>query len=471
MSVILFKEWAPDVAPLGSGALTECQNALPLDGVYKSFAPLAGSGSAAPASVYGALWSSEPTFGGLYLGTLTDLYRKQSGGAYTALSAATYNTTSDDYWRFIQYETLMIATNGIDLPQAHTVGASGNFSSLATSGTTPAARHVGVIGQFVMIGNLTDAAATARPYTVQWCSIDQPRNWPTPGSTTAIASQAGEQVLNPAFGDVMGIYGNDQYGVIFQQGGITRCTYVGGTAVFQFDEFEYGRGVLFPNSPVQIGNIVYYISPAGFCATDGVSVRNIGANKVDNYLRSQVNFIYKPRVRGAADFQKELIYWDFCSQTSGSAIPDQLLAYNWQEDRWSRATQTHELIVSARHKITAGESPQPAVGFQASRTLGAFNGTAGSAVFESGETELNEGGFSYVSGVKPLVDQSSTVQLGYRTDQTAGPTYTSAVTPTARTGYADFRQESRYFRARVNVTGTFNAMQGVEFNSLPTGQV
>ena len=468
---VVFKEWMPDAPPLGNPGLIECQNALPLDGTYKSFAPLTGSGTAAPNTVIGAIWSSSPS-GGRYFGTLTNLYRQVLTTAQSALSAATYNTDADGYWRFIQYESLMIATNYADLPQAHTVGAAGNFSSLATSGTTPAAQHVGVIGQFVMLGNLKDSGGTARPYTVQWSSIDQPRNWPTPGSDTAIASQSGEQVLNPAWGDVMGIWGNDQFGVIAQQGGLTRCTYVGGTTVFQFDEFESGRGCLFPNSPIQIGNLTYYISPAGFCVTDGVTVKNIGANKVDNYFRSQVNFIYKPKVRGAADFQKELLYWSFVSQSSGAAATDQLLIYNWQEDRWSRASTVAESIFNARHNITVSESPRPVEGWQASRTIGSFTGAPGTAVFESGEVELNEGGFSHVTGVKPLVDQASvTVELGYRNDQATAASYTSATTPTTRTGYADFRNSARYHRTRVNVTGTIGAMQGVEFNALTEGRV
>lgn len=468
---VVFKEWLPDVPPLGNPGLIECQNALPLDGTYKSFQPLTGSGTAAPSSIYGAIWSSSPS-NGRYFGTLTNLYRQVLTTAQSALSAATYNTDADGYWRFIQYESLMIATNYADLPQAHTVGAAGNFSSLATSGTTPAAQHVGVIGQFVMLGNLKDSGGTARPYTVQWSSIDQPRNWPTPGSDTAIASQSGEQVLNPAWGDVMGIWGNDQFGVIAQQGGLTRATYVGGTTVFQFDEFESGRGCLFPNSPIQIGNLTYYISPAGFCVTDGVTVKNIGANKVDNYFRSQVNFIYKPKVRGAADFQKELLYWAFCSSTSGSSVADQLIIYNWQEDRWSRATNSSDGIISARHNITAGESPRSIEGWQASRTIGSFTGTPGTAVFESGEVELNEGGFSHVTGVKPLVDQASvTVAVGYRNDQATAASYTSDTSPTSRTGYADFRNSARYHRTRVTVTGTIGSMQGVEFNAQPEGSV
>jgi hypothetical protein len=470
--IVSFKEWLPDQPALGNPGLVECQNAIPLDGTYKSFMPLTGSGTAAPAVIFGAKWSSDPVNGGLYLGTQANLYRTILTTAYSALSSATYNTSSDGYWRFEEYEGLMIATNGVDLPQAHTVGASSNFTSLATSGTTPAAQHVGVVGQFVMLGNLTDSGGTARPYTVRWSSIDQPRNWPTPGSTTAIASQAGEQVLNASFGDVMGIWGNDQYAVIAQQGGLTRATYIGGTAVFQFDEFESGRGVLFPNSAVQIGNRSFYASVAGFCVTDGTQVVNIGDGKVDNYFRSQVSFIYKPQVRAAADFQREIIYWSYCSQTSGSAVPDQLLAYNWNDGRWGRASNTHQCIISPRHKVTAGESPQTIRGWQASRTVGSFSGTPGIAVFETGEAELNESGYARVNAVRPLIDQSSvTVQVATRNDQVSTPTYTTAQAPNSRTGEANFREEARYHRARLNVTGTFNAAQGVQFEAFTSGKV
>lgn len=466
---ILFKQWLPDVAPLDNPGLVECQNALPLDGVYKSFAPLTGTETAGPARPVSATWSSIPITGGMYVASAQQIYRYISG--YSVLSASTYNSNAE-YWRFAEYEGLMVATNYFDFPQAHTVGASTAFTALATSGTAPAAQHVGVVGQFVVLGNLKDASGTARPYSVQWSGIDQPRSWPAPNSSTAIAQQSGLEDLNGSLGEVMAVVGNDQFGVVMQQGGLTRMTYVGGSVVFQFDEYEVGRGLLFPNSIVQVGNLVYYISNAGFCVTDGTQVRNIGAGKVDNYFRSQVNFGYKFQVFGAADYQRELVYWSFCSQTSGSVIPDQLLIYNWTEDRWSRASNTHTVLVSPYQRIGALQSPRPVNAFFASNTLGSFSGTAGAAVFESGEIEYNLGSFSRVQGIKPLIDTASvTVAIGTRNDQVSSPTYTSEVTANSRTGFADFRSEARYHRARLTVTGTFNAAQGVEFQGVVSGAV
>lgn len=469
MSVVLFKEWAPDVPALGSAYLTECDNALPLDGTYKNFLPLTGSGTAAPSTVVGAIWSSELN-GGIYFGTGTQLYKQVPPASYTQISASTYNSGADDYWRFVQYENLMIATNHADSPQVHTVGSSGTFATLATAGSAPIAQQVGVIGQFVMLGDLKDAGGTARPYTVQWSSIDQPRNWPTPGSNTAIASQSGEQVMNPSWGKVMGIWGNDQYGVIAQQGGLTRCTYVGGTAVFQFDEYEAGRGVLYANSAVQVGNLTYYISQSGFCVTDGTNVRSIGSGRVDNYFSTVVDASFPNLLRGAADYGKELIYWSYSTNVFGGSDRE-ILIYNWQEQRWSKATEAVVSMFSARLALAVGESPQLIYGWMAGRTLGAFSGSPGTATFISGEAELNEGGYSHISGVKPLLDTTSaTVKVGYRSDQSSTPTYTSAVTANSRSGYADFRVSSRYSRASVTVTGTFNSMQGVEFKFTPEGE-
>lgn len=465
---ILFKEWLPDLPDLGNPGLTEAQNVIPAAGTYESFYPLTGTDTAAPARPIGARWSSDTFFGGLYLGTSTQLYRYIS--AYTALSASTYNSSAD-YWRFAEYEGLMVATNFFDAPQAHTVGASTAFTALATSGTAPTAQHVGVVGQFVVLGNLKDGSGSY-PSRVQWSGIDAPRSWPTPNSDTAIAQQSGSQDLNYSLGEVMGVFGGDQFGVIMQQGGLTRMTYVGPPAVWSFDEYDQGHGLLFPNSPVQIGDLIYYASPAGFCVTDGVNVVPIGLEKVDRYFREQVNFGFKFQVYGAADYKKQVIYWSYCSRTSGSAIPDQVLIYHWAEKRWSRASNTHTVLVSPRHRLNSLESPRPIQAFFSLNTLGSFSGTPGTAVLTSAELEPNAGGFATVQGIKPLIDvtlNAVTVAMGTRNDQGGAVSYTAEQTANSRSGFANFRTSAKYHRARLTISGTFNAAQGLEYDAVPDG--
>lgn len=96
-------------------------------------------------------------------------------------------------------------------------------------------------------------------------------------------------------------------------------------------------------------------------------------------------------------------------------------------------------------------------------TVGRFGGAPGTAIIETGEVEGNENGRTYLSGIKPLVDTSSvTVAVGTRSDQASAVTYTSEVTPTTRTGIADFRSDAKYHRVRLTITGTFTAALGIQ---------
>ncbi len=81
---------------------------------------------------------------------------------------------------------------------------------------------------------------------------------------------------------------------------------------------------------------------------------------------------------------------------------------------------------------------------------------------------------AYVDGVKPLVTGNDasvtvTVALGSRdlTDDTV--TYTSQTSRTSTTGYCDFDSEARLHRARVQVSGDFHELIGVEFQQRPAG--
>lgn len=103
-------------------------------------------------------------------------------------------------------------------------------------------------------------------------------------------------------------------------------------------------------------------------------------------------------------------------------------------------------------------------------TLGRFGGTPGTAVIETGEAEGNPGAMTYVSGVKPKLDSAAvTVSVGTRDDLSASVTYTSETAVNTRSGFADFRLTARYQRARLTITGSFNAAQGLDIDFKPAG--
>lgn len=491
--IVRFGEWLPDLPALNNPGLTEAKNVIPTDTVYKSFLPVSGTGDALASTPYGGLSTVDTSGAGFFYAATRQKIYLRSGTGWSSRYAGTLNTASDGYLSGVQFDDIAIFTNYADYPVYSTAGSGSNFTTLATSGTAPKARCVGVVGRFVVLGDTDLAGAT--PNGIQWSAIDNPNNWPTPNSATAQALQSGEQFLNAAFGPVTHIVGGEQSGIIFQRNGITRMTYVGGNVVFQFDTIEKARGALFPNAVVQFGRLAYFISGDGFYVTDGVEVRPIGSQKVDNYFGDTVDTAYKNRVRGAVDYANKCVYWIYPGTGNTGGRPNKILIYNYEENRWSRAEDEVEFCTSGvttaitlddlDDYFTSLDIVTPSLdsdnwaggnntilAFDSDYKLGAFSGLAGTAVLDGGEVELTPGRLTRVQGVKPLVtgdDPELTVSLGVRDSLGDAVTYLTERTPNFRTGFADYRSESRYHRARVTITGSFDAAIGLEYQAVSSG--
>src|SRR6185369_13798694 len=140
----------------------------------------------------------------LYAGTATALYQR-TGAAWTDKSPAPYTTATDDYWRFAQFDSNIIATNYAEVPQKIAVGSGGNFGALATVGTAPKAKQIGIVGRHVVLGDTIDGVNGAVPHRIQWSRIDVATEWPVVGSADALAKQSGQQFMPAGLGQVTGI--------------------------------------------------------------------------------------------------------------------------------------------------------------------------------------------------------------------------------------------------------------------------
>jgi hypothetical protein len=483
-ATIVFKEWLPDQPDLGNPGLIEALNVVPVDEAYEPFRPLTAFGNTIGASAYiaGAFlahWNNEarmyaavdPSLAGATV-VAAQLYSSDAAlTVYTDRSSTTGPVSAR--WRFAQYDDLVIAAPDGSAALAHTFGAGTAFTALATSGDTIGGQHVGIINKFVFLGGGNTSAVGVSD--VRWSGFDAPRSWPTPNSATAIAQQSGHESLDASLGLVTGIANGDQFGIVFQQFGLTRVTYIGPPAVFQFDQYERGRGLIFPNSLVQLGGLSYFISDKGFCVTDGVQVIDIGAGKVNDYWLAEMAQLNPAatgaqyRISGGADLRRGLIYWCYPSSLSDFFLPDKIVIYNTITKRWAHAEQDVQYITTG---FMEGSRETP-FGFDSARRIATFTGTAGSAVLTTAETEINPGAFSRVSGVKPLVGATAnaiTVAIGTRNNRTDAVTYTAETTANSRSGFCDFRSEARYHRARVTIAGTFNSAQGIEVDAVWSGQ-
>ncbi len=482
---ILFGEFLPDLPATENPGLTEALNAVPVDKFYAAYKPMLGIGtslSERPRGGIAALDTSGNAF--LYVGTATTL-QQRSSTAWTDKTSSPYTTGTAGYWRFVQFDQFVIGTNYDDVPQALVVGAGSDFVDLALTGTAPQARQLGIVGRHLVVGDTIDGTNGTVPYRLAWPRIDDPTEWPVPNSADARAKQSGEQFMPSAFGAITGIVGNDQFGIVFQKSGISRMTYVGGDLVYQFDVIDSTRGAAYPNAIVQVGNLAYFIAADGFFVTDGVTVTPVGASKFDRLFLDDVDTGFKERVYGAIDRVRNLAYWVYPGSGSSAGLPNKVLIYNYRENRVTRAEDEIECLITGLTTATSLEdldslfgsidditppldSPywqggnEVLQGFDSTYKLGTFVGSPGVATLDGQEAELNPGLMTYVSGVKPIVQSQSavTVSLGTRNSFADAVTYGPDVPLTARTGFADFRTEARYVRARVKVTGDFPAAQG-----------
>jgi hypothetical protein len=461
---ILFKEWLPDLPELNNPGLLEATNVLPANDGYIPFHGLDNSGPTAPSAVLGAFVANGATKGSSYhYIAASDRYYSLGGSTAGGYSTRGSLTPSSEAAYFAQFENIVFAAGGANhrLAQA-TMGAivPSVFNSFVAITTAPYADVVGVVGQFVVAGSLYDDSTTtpsaSKANYLQWSSIDQPANWPTPGSSTAIASQSGEQALYEEFGGVQAVHGGDQFAVVLQDKAVTRMTYIGGTAVFQFDLIDSAHGSIARKASVKVGGMVYFISAAGFCRTNGVGVERIGAGKVDNAWFASTATSY---VSAAYDPWNEVVCFG-----NGSRIFNYNPITNW----WTVCQQGHVILVTPGINPT---QPRQMLGYSASNVQGAFAATAGAAVITPGEVELMPGKFARLKGIKPLVSGTTamTVAVGTRNDLNASPSYTSETTPTTRTGFADFRSEARYHRARITITGEFTKAIGIEADAVVSG--
>ena len=336
-ATISFGEWLPDLPDLEVGkrsGLIDARNVRPVNGSYTSYLPMVDVSVSTPSSALprGAIYPSQRA--GVtwedkaYVGFNTGLQEYDfSADAYTDKTPSPYSSTL--YWRFTQFDELVIATNDANVPQVITIGAAGNFANLAAAGTAPVASAVGTVGRFVILGDLEASGGVEREHNIQWCAIDDPTDWPTPGSADAQGKQAGLQQLNKSFGSVTGIWGGDQYGIVLQQGGMTRMTYIGGDVVWQFDEFSKTHGCICPNASIMINDVLYFPSQSGFVATNGAEIVPIGKDKVDDWFFGLFDTAQRNRMYVAHDPRNKLIVWNFASTSATGGQPDYLLFYSY----------------------------------------------------------------------------------------------------------------------------------------------
>ena len=173
---------------------------------------------------------------------------------WTCLSLGAYRASTT--WSFQAQTGCMYAANGLDQIQTADMATTGPFADIG--GGAPLGSVLGMIRDFLFAGNIQSATLGTQQNAVQWSALANPSLWPAVGTQTAYANQSGAQTVYSEYGPVMAISDNESFGLIFQQTGIVRAEYVGGSVVFQFYTYEKKRGAVGPQAVARVGNKYYF---------------------------------------------------------------------------------------------------------------------------------------------------------------------------------------------------------------------
>lgn len=446
----------------------------------------------------------------IFAGTAAKLWIIDGGSmSWVDISGATYATGTGENWRFAQFKDLELATNFNDPIQSYDMIAGGLFGDLSSD--APNARFIAVAKNFVIVANTFDGTGGLNPARLWWSANNDPTNWPTPGSATAQQTMSDYNDLVGPQGQITGLSPNlagCDCAVFFERG-VFRMIFAGPPDVFDFYAAAAVKGCIAPNSLVALGSGVYYLGEDGFYFFDGNQAQPIGADKVDKWFFANVDATALNLIVGAPDINAKAICWLFRSLYAPSTLPDIMMVYRWDIQRWTIGNITAQWlsripVSSSISGIPPSVNPLIAGQLQLAAAtdtgqLGFFNGSNLPAQIGTKVVQITAGRRTYVNATRPLVDSAPssghiltadglvlTTASGLRF-VTAADEATITVAMSARNTYQDTetfgpdvpinimgecpqRSDDRYHRGLISVdSGVWTTMAGLDVVGIPAG--
>ena len=477
---IPFGEWLPDQPEHMNPGANVATNVYYALNSYKRFPSLVDYSSNNISTDSRGAGSFRDNSGNVYnfVANNTDIYQLD-GGTFTSRKGSLTGSNTD-FWTFTQFGNYVIASNGIDTPQYYLMGTSTNFadlSSIVTSGTLPTFRVSGVIRDFLVTGNHTNAQNR-----IQWSGINDIATW------ASGTKQSDLQDLPGSGGEIVHIT-SGEIGYVFRQNQIIRMDYVGGATVFRLSVISPNRGAVYGRTVCQDNRRVFFYADDGFFEINGDNVVSIGAEKVNRFFDLNLNKAYTDRICAAVDPFNQLALWLYPSVNNTSnttGICDRILIYNYATKKWSLANAnastifsqfvgayTVELMDIISQNLedinialdtdfwSGGQLLLGAIDNEYKAAI--FSGTANQGEIETSEVELFPGFRSNVQSIRPIVDAESTVTIKTR-DRLADTITESNEISMNSTGINPVRQSGRYIKVNVKTPSgvAWSDAQGID---------
>jgi len=487
-NTVPFEEWKPDLSDR-TNSTSEAKGVHSVAGQYAPFPDIQSYGTDAKADnivLGGDTFYDSSTNPQIFFGDSSKLYHLVSRVADNVSKVGGYTVGSSDTWQMAQFGNNVVAVTRNEAPQHYIMGTSTDFANLAGSPPT-GATSVARVSDFMWMG---------KAYTVYWSAFNDVTDWVADPTT-----QAGNQELDQERGEIMSLIGLD-YAAIFQERGIRRAIYVGGTVIWDFgqDYIEKARGCLARNAAAPFGRIIFYASDDGFYAFDGQSSTPIGYGKVDNYFTRNLNYAFRHKVAVGIDYQRKLVVFGF--PTGSAQLITEVLIFAVQDGRWTHDVIDLEFLFDTpaetytvdnfstlftANNLDGTINPDDIdsatfddrrirlAGFQTStHRMGLFTGAPRAATIDTKEFEPLPGKRGLLTEVWPLGDYQTTAissSVGYRRALPgAGVAFTNA-SAMNRAGYCPQRIDARFMRVRQQITAgsDWRRAEGIHFTATPTG--
>lgn len=477
MTVVPFGEWIPDAAALDNPGALRVTNAFPGLTSYKpvpAFVQVTGATDDRPRGAISARDSAGNIF--QYAGDETKLY-ELSGTTWGDVSiGGGYATAAEERTEFLRWKNKMLATNFSDSPQQITFGAA-LFSDLTTDLEM---RYLAAIGNFVVAAYTNDAIDGTVPNRVRWSGFDDETDW-----TVSPVTLSDFRDLQ-AGGAVQGIVGGE-FGVVVMELSTWRMSFVGSPTVFQLDEVLPGLGALSRGSIVSLAGTVYFLSEQGFVALSaGTRAEFIGAGKVDQFVRNDLDQAHLDRMYAGVDAFAGRVLWAYPGAGNTAGRPNRVLVYDRTLNRWSLIEAEFEILwrgassginldqadefaddidavgaPTLDSSIYKGGAPQFAA-FDPEFKSGFLSGSPMTAEIDTREAELNKGRRTHLNAFRPVVDGGTvTAQIAARNRQKDAANFGAVLTESA-SGRFTLRENARYHRARLTISGEWTDAIGID---------
>jgi hypothetical protein len=183
--------------------------------------------------------------------------------------------------------------------------------------------------------SVTGGVATLPPYTfafgndgyAAWSVPNDPADFTGSGAGNAYIT--GQKIIKAM--PLRGGPGNSPSGLFWSADSLIRGTYVGGTAVFQFDTISTQSSILAANSVIEYDGIFYWIGTDRFLMFNGV-VREVENNLNLNFFFDNLNYAQRQKVFAYKVPRFGEIWW--CFPFGDSTEPNHAVIYNVRENTW-----------------------------------------------------------------------------------------------------------------------------------------